>query len=353
MRVYAPQIGKWIQRDPSGEGSDVDLSRYCNGDPINGRDPTGMRETDDRVWKKTENLVDVSAKLEAYVNEVISAKSAEARAAGLSAKRFAELVYEALGADAPGSEIYGKAPIGKMGVWLDSNLDASGNEIAFIKFNESRYRWNDTSWANAPSRPWLISQATAQHGLAPVINIGGTLMGTDKWEHFFQQGFWLAVWSDGAGKCKLETDADRMRFCLYMEGDYDSKTAPAGEEAAFQLMARAFTGEPLLGKFKVGSFGSATTGVTSYADIQANLAGYKFYEKLMDAYRKGGNYNFKVSDYDTRTFNESTVTPNKFASDLKVNDAPGIRTKVSGLHAVGVTVSGPKFSPYPDIDVTP
>ena len=41
MRVYAPQIGKWIQRDPSGEGSDVNLTRYCNGDPINGRDPSG------------------------------------------------------------------------------------------------------------------------------------------------------------------------------------------------------------------------------------------------------------------------------------------------------------------------
>ncbi len=29
------------------------------------------------------------------------------------------------------------------------------------------------------------------HAISPTIRIKTTLMGTDKWGHFFQQGFWL------------------------------------------------------------------------------------------------------------------------------------------------------------------
>jgi len=41
-RDLAPVLGEWMQRDPSGEASDVNLRRYDDGDPINGRDPTGQ-----------------------------------------------------------------------------------------------------------------------------------------------------------------------------------------------------------------------------------------------------------------------------------------------------------------------
>jgi RHS repeat-associated protein len=52
-RVYSPILSIWVQRDPSGESSDVNLERYCDGDPINGRDPTGLQEADSGEGNKS------------------------------------------------------------------------------------------------------------------------------------------------------------------------------------------------------------------------------------------------------------------------------------------------------------
>jgi len=42
-RYYQPQLGRFLQGDPMGfGGGDVNLFRYCGGDPVNGSDPSGL-----------------------------------------------------------------------------------------------------------------------------------------------------------------------------------------------------------------------------------------------------------------------------------------------------------------------
>jgi hypothetical protein len=72
----------------------------------------------------------------------------------------------------------------------------------------------------------------------------------------------------------------------------------------------------------MGIYGSGSTGVCSYADIYANVAGLQFYQKLSAAYKKGQDaypFSFSVKDYKLRGFNEQNV-PNAFGRGLKVND---------------------------------
>jgi RHS repeat-associated protein len=41
-RAYDPNVGRWISRDPSGEGSGLNLYAYCGGNPIDNVDPLGL-----------------------------------------------------------------------------------------------------------------------------------------------------------------------------------------------------------------------------------------------------------------------------------------------------------------------
>ncbi|WP_443751055.1 RHS repeat domain-containing protein [Asticcacaulis solisilvae] len=43
-RVYDPRWGRFLQTDPIGSKDDLDLYAYTGGDPINGTDPTGLRD---------------------------------------------------------------------------------------------------------------------------------------------------------------------------------------------------------------------------------------------------------------------------------------------------------------------
>src|SRR5438045_1502264 len=45
-RFYHPGLGRFLQSDPVGfGGGDVNLFRYCGGNPVNRSDPTGMLDT--------------------------------------------------------------------------------------------------------------------------------------------------------------------------------------------------------------------------------------------------------------------------------------------------------------------
>lgn len=41
-RMYSPSLGRFLQTDPIGYGDGMNMYAYVHGDPINGRDPTGL-----------------------------------------------------------------------------------------------------------------------------------------------------------------------------------------------------------------------------------------------------------------------------------------------------------------------
>src|SRR5688500_14605487 len=70
---HALDLEQLLDRSPMGlKGGDTNLRRYVGNNPTNATDPTGLRETDDRLTDRSIRLVDVSKKLEAKVNDVIS-----------------------------------------------------------------------------------------------------------------------------------------------------------------------------------------------------------------------------------------------------------------------------------------
>ena len=42
FRYFDPLSCKWLRRDPKGEAGGVNLTAYCDGDPVNGHDPFGL-----------------------------------------------------------------------------------------------------------------------------------------------------------------------------------------------------------------------------------------------------------------------------------------------------------------------
>ena len=179
------------------------LSLYGCKTPQSGEsnDSILKAETDDRLTEKTKNLVDVSDKLNDHINAIL----AEARAATKpdsgwtpeSIKALLEYVYSKTGADKSGTGILvGFAGIGRevsvhsyIGSWFKDNFDPERSEIIFLKFTESVYHNNQIGILTGKVMSHK-SKAAADHSIAPVMNFSGVLLGSDKFGHFFQQGYW-------------------------------------------------------------------------------------------------------------------------------------------------------------------
>jgi hypothetical protein len=348
--MFDPTIGQFISDDPiEFDAGDPNLRRFVGNSPTNATDPTGLRECDDRLTTRTQNLVDVSSILDAHVNEVIG--RAWDHAAGVV--RMAEFkrdkgldpyldygkllhfeaidlcraVYAELGENEPGSgvDVTGLgpfngsySPVAKIGVWLDSerNLSAANDQIVKLTFSQSRYHLNDRGYLAAKRFKWLYSDETADHGIAGTINVNGILMGTDKWEHFFQQGYWYFdyAWHQDTvmGDPKVRTG-----FGKWLEGEADVSTAMyAGR---YMEIAKRF-GEA---RARMGIYGSYSTGIISNADMAANEQGFTFYLDLYRAFMAnptGKVFRFSAKKYTTTNMNEQK-NPSIIDRHLKIDDS--------------------------------
>jgi RHS repeat-associated protein len=335
-RDYDPKAERWLQQDPiQFDSGDSNLYRYTSDNPTNAADPTGLRETpnDNPNHPKNRKLVDVSDILEDHVDKVTARAWDQAKAAGDDARGFVKRVYEQLGANAPGSGVKTKfgdfAPIAKIAVWLDFYLSVDKNQIAKWSFRQSRYGDNPASRAGVLYIPWLYNDETAQHGLAPTIRVNGVVMGTDKWEHFFQQGFWLfdngMTYDQGKTYSEWLEGVDNARGSLMdlypalprkWGVKWDQLNPPrkhAMIDTEFSRISSKYGERTWFGKY-----GSWSSGVISHADVNANLAGMEFYRKLYTAYNDGAANPppFLVSQYRVSEFNEHEVE-NTFVKGLQ------------------------------------
>jgi hypothetical protein len=329
--MYDPSIGRWLEEDPIGfEGGDSNLNRYVGNDPVNATDPSGLLECDDRQNAPgNARLVDVSAILERRVNEVIDEVRREFRPRlarqreeffrnGLALEAVEE-VFNRLGRDVRESGV--NTPVGSQGqrseieVWLgdNDNLRSANNQINQITFLQSRYRFNRVGWGITSHAPWWFCTQDINilnHGIAPTIKIKDTLMGTDKWGHFFQQGYWLFKLHQSND---LQNPDSLFAFCRFLEGGNTAEDRRQYDLVQFGRLAGRFGS-------RQGIQGDRASGVISQADINANMGGFSFYSDLFaDFLNRRYTFRFRVEDYSIASFNEIAV-PNTFTRGVRPND---------------------------------
>lgn len=312
--------------DPLGfEAGDENLYRYVGNHPTNATDPSGLLECDDRLFWATKKLVDVQKKIEDHVNSVIAdARTAYPKGTQDAGKKIARYVFDHLGKNkagtgvGPGNKI---SELTEIESWLKDNL-SEGTEKYTWKFKDTRY--GESPLGIFSGIPAHLREAYADHSIAPTIKVGDWLIGTDKWGHFFQQGYWYF----DLGLNQI----GRLSLGLWLEGDQDCYKKPfypdipgkvldvvgGAKEIDSRWTAAINSRFPDAGKMFPGVFGAASTGVISYADIQANEDGFRFYRDLAaDPY--GYQFNINRAIPLIRQWNEQ-LNKNRFVGTVKVND---------------------------------
>jgi RHS repeat-associated protein len=324
-RYYDSGTGRWISQDPMGLAAGPNLYYYAKNDPTNAIDPTGLLECDDRSFWGTKGLQDISTNIENYVNSVIAdARKKYPPGTPDAAQLITRYVYDKLGTNRPGSGVGPKnnvSEITEIEYWLKTNLKQGTQQYQF-DFKYSRYGRSSVNVLSG--LPALWTDEFAQHMIAPTINVQGILMGTDKWGHFFQQGYW--IYDLGLN------DTGALSLSMWLEGDKDCYKKPwypnvrekvgdvLGGPREMDLQWSAILKEKYGASMFFGIFGAASTGVISYADIQANYNGASFYRALAkDPY----GYTFNIKNDIPRAilaqWNEQT-NKNRFVPGITVDD---------------------------------
>jgi hypothetical protein len=158
--------------------------------------------------------------------------------------------------------------------------ERSAGKIAEIEGGGSVLRPAIERWANAqpeavkPDRKRLkyrgsfLPDGILFSSFEPCVLLNGVCVGTDKLGHFFQQGweyFEIAV-TLGKG------EAVARRYGEWLEGIKPRESYEA-EEAFFRTQKSG-------SMFGYGGFGRTMSGVMSRADLEANLAGMRFYQDV-------------------------------------------------------------------------
>ena len=264
-------------------------------------------------------LVDVSTKVDEYMNSALTQSRLAINPSNapwhpdLIAKFLADFAKRAASTQAgsglgvrAGNISFEISKLTKAEYSLIKTLDADKHEILEIKFASSRYSENPVSLIDGkfPSQKTLL---TADHSMAPVIRLGTVLVGIDKIGHFLEEGWW---YYQGEQKGLLLNHEERWAFGQFMEGD---DALPEAERPRYKDIYAEFCWVcTLRGGF--GFFGASSTGVISYADMQANESGYQFFNSLAN---DPGGYKFQVSTLPVELWNEEN-SPSKYMPGLKV-----------------------------------
>ncbi|MDH3974187.1 MAG: DUF4157 domain-containing protein [Deltaproteobacteria bacterium] len=192
--------------------------------------------------------------------------------------------------------------------------------VNHIDYSRSRYA-GTLMW---PVDPFTRSAlwAAGKIFVAPVINLCGTCVGTDKVGHFFQQGYeYYRLYRSVEARIQAMPEDEQRAFYRRIAGppiplpdlpiDFEREEEPFGlgrfevtPAAIVELAASAFVmqfGRWLEGfnntlttederwihghsfipfYYHEGVYGASTTGVLSRADLQANRRGFQFYQDL-------------------------------------------------------------------------
>jgi hypothetical protein len=290
----------------------------------NKSDPSEVKqETDDRPTPENLKLVDVTDRVNSWVNDSIRDSRLEVNPENkpwdhdLKLKLVNQLSQK-LAVAHPGSGlgIHWKeinleiSTLTKIENMIITGLSEDHHEIQFTKFVDSRFGDNPIGITKAQFMSH-VTTTTADHSISPVIRVNSNLIGVDKMGHFAEQGLWyFLAEKDGL----ISTPLERWQFGQFTEGDPDLDTSL--HDKYREIYGKYCKTCVIFGGF--GYYGMTSTGVCSYGDLMANEGGYQFYAHL---YAAPDTYEFDLKYFDTLKWNEE-VTPSKFKSGLKVRPAP-------------------------------
>ncbi len=280
------------------------------------------QETDDRSTERSGKLVDVSEKINQFINTNIQAArdSINPQQEEWTDELKIQLIRDIgkrLGANHPGTGIgvYLKqiklsleiSTLSEIEFYFDQNLK-DDTEILRTLFKDSRYSDNKIG-----PKALVIShilRSTADHSISPIIRVGDSLIGLDKLGHFAEQGLWYFL-ATHAGN--LNSELDRYQFGQYMEGD------PGLDRELYGRLKKVYgtyCKTCVLVKEGFGYYGMESTGVCSFADIEANESGYRFYQAI---YEDPESYVFDIKLINTSVWNE-TIKNNVYKPGLQIRE---------------------------------
>ncbi|MBL1278781.1 MAG: hypothetical protein COA33_000790 [Fluviicola sp.] len=261
-RYYAPWLCRWLKPDPAGTVDGLNVFLFVSNKPIRKVDPSGLGETD-TSHVNPKKLKSSRVKLNKYVNRRMRASIKKLKLSPtrlMTSEQRKQFVFE----------------VSQLGI--PRGADFLSSLQSFLTMDGGPNKSHIEKWAgnNLPNKKpggkyegatllqgpaWWVGQTAVNPSI--VLESNGTYfaVGTDKLGHFFAQGF-----------------------------EYFEIAREKGVEAALMYGIRT----------ELGKFGLRTTGVFSYADLEANEDGLKFYQDL---------YNnpfliFDISDYASLMWNE-------------------------------------------------
>jgi RHS repeat-associated protein len=279
-RYYSCWLGRWGSKDPAGLVDGINLYAYVSGNPARKFDSSGYAEAD------TTNVIEgelepINRELEKIVNNYIkAAREVVGIKPGVQPtdeqkREFVFLVSQLGFPRGAGIVDTTKAIF---------SGDASHNKSKIEKLALERFETKEPGYKYTGKNvfihgpAWMFNRQAINPSVVFVYEVNGLSaeipIGTDKLGHFFAQGYEYFEIANIQGKGKVAAI------------EYGEKTEKE-------------------------KFGLQTTGVFSYADLEANLSGLQFYIDIWnDPFTT-----FQTNNYLTPEWNEE-VNPNFYSKNM-------------------------------------